>query len=150
MGLDMYLYLEKYESKFEDDEDFYPSEFAKLRKDVAKRNFLSKVTSYQVGYWRQARAIHKWFVSQTDVVLFNGDKIYISIEQLEDLLDRCNKILSNHDMAKELLPLYVPAHGGVEFDEHYFYELQYTKELLEEVIEIAKKGDYEICYGADW
>lgn len=150
MGLDMYLYLEKYESKFEDDEDFYPSEFAKLRKDIVKRNFLSKVTTYQVGYWRQARAIHKWFVSQTDDRFENDGKIYVSIAKLEDLLNRCNKILKNHRMAKELLPLYYKGYGGLEYDEHYFYELQYTKKLLEEVIEIAKKGDYEICYGADW
>lgn len=64
MGLDMYLYLNKYESQFDNKKLTYPRELATLKGKIKERNFLSKETSYQVGYWRKFNALHSYIVKK--------------------------------------------------------------------------------------
>lgn len=171
MGLDMYLYLDKYESKcawdFRKDynevippeviekvvKKFYPSDLLELGKKNFEWNFLTKETRYQVGYWRKANAIHQWFVNKCAKGEDDCKPIYVEKEELEELLDACNKVLENHDLANELLPTTSGFFfGSVQYDEWYFKELEYTKELLESVLNTLKKSKnrYSIIYQASW
>ena len=64
----------------------------------------------------------------------------------------CNRVLENHELAKELLPTQGGFFfGGLEYDEWYFSGLKYTKELLDKVIEFVDTQDnYDIFYQASW
>lgn len=55
----------------------------------------------EVGYWRKANQIHKWFVdnvvSSQD---WNGESVYVSFEQLKELLETCKKVLKASKLIK--------------------------------------------------
>ena len=158
MGLDMYLYLSKYEScgswqpGFEQKAvGFYPADLDKLSSDLLKRDFLSKETYYQVGYWRKANAIHKWFVDVCASGIDECQKIYVPIERAKELRNLCQRVLDNHELAEELLPTEEGFFfGSQKYDEWYFEDLKYTKDLLEVVIKMANDFGYEIIYQASW
>lgn len=166
MGLDMYLYLSKFESLsrwgknadlpeqelLEKAKEFYPSELHNIMQDHLKHNFLSKQTQYQVGYWRKANAIHRWFIENCADGVDDCRDIYVGYDQLEDLRDTVQKVLENHDRAPELLPTQEGCFfGGTEYDDWYFDDLDYTLDLCNKVLKFLKENDgYDIYYSASW
>lgn len=161
MGLDMYLYAKKYESVCKWDKDknkdnFYPTELKEFANDIFNSNFMSKETSYQIGYWRKANAIHKYFVDNCADGTDDCREMYVCEKTLEDLLDRCKKVLDDHSKAEELLPsksgfFFSPT----DYNDRYFQDIEYTKNLLEKVLAFLKEqGEkdnyYNICYQASW
>ena len=46
----------------------------------------------EVCYWRKANQIHKWFVDNVQDGEDNCQDYYVSIEQLQELLDTCKKV----------------------------------------------------------
>ena len=86
----------------------------------------------EVGYWRKANAIHRWFV---DVVQHGEDdcKLYeVSKEQLEELLKKCKLIKENVRMVKGKII------NGYKYDDD-----------LSKMVPIYEEGEYienpEIC-----
>ena len=160
MGLDMYLYLRKEEykskSEFRNQEitDLYPTELKSFEKDILDRNFASRSvkTDYQVGYWRKANAIHKWFVDNCADGEDNCQPIYVPIDKLKELRNLCNRVLQNKEKANELLQTEDGFFfGTTDYDEWYFRDLEYTKQLLDKVIVfIDSNNDYEAIYQASW
>ena len=156
MGLDMYLYVRKYECciRWGNDYDekkvnFYPEELNVF--EIDKRNFMSKETQYQIGYWRKANAIHNWFVQNCADGVDNCQTIYVSIEKAKELRNLVNRVLEKHELASELLPTSDGFFfGSQEYDEWYFKDLEYTKELLDKVIILVDGSDYDIVYEAGW
>lgn len=164
MGLDMYLYLRKHESVGSWDENyenkkngFYPTELAEFEKRISERNYLSKNTICQIGYWRKANAIHQWFVDNCADGQDDCRPVYVSIEDAEKLLKICKEVLATPDKAAELLHTQSGFFfGGTEYDEWYFEDIKYTVELLESVIEFVKSQEtnldcyWDILYEASW
>ena len=159
----MYLYVGKYESisKWNDKEllnkdGFYPTELKELADDILKHNFMSKETKYQIGYWRKANAVHKFFVDNCAEGVDDCREMYVSEETLSDLLDKCNEILADHDKASEILPTENGFFfGSTDYDEWYFQDIEYTKNLIEKVLKFIneqaeKKNYYSVYYGASW
>lgn len=164
MGLDMYLYLRKHESvgSWEEDfnqkkKDFYPTELKEFAKERASRDFLSKSTTYYVGYWRKANAIHNWFVENCGNRMDECQTIYVSLEDAEELLDICKQVLDNPEKAPELLPTQEGFFfGSTDYDDYYFNDLKYTIELLTKVINFIRQHKdelnptWDITYEASW
>lgn len=113
MGLDMYLYAEKYESKYnwvgernltESErkqvvDEFYPEDLRELGYINLKHNFLSKETKYQIGYWRKFNALQGWFIKK-----FTADEtghgIYLYKEDVDDLIDILQQVKDDLDKCK--------------------------------------------------
>ena len=163
MGLDMYLYLSKYESVgrwVEDAENkaknFYPEELKKFAEDIFEHNFMSKSTEYRIGYWRKANAIHKFFVDTCADGEDDCREIYVNTDVLEDLLNRCKTVLEDHSKARELLPTEDGFFfGSTDYDEWYFEDLEYTRDLIDKVLQFIEeqrkaKNCYEVFYKASW
>lgn len=164
MGLDMYMYLRKSEAlgKWQKDYEervggFYPPELEKFQNKIDERNFLDKTTMYQVGYWRKANAIHRWFVNNCAEGKDECQRIYVSKESIQKLLDTCKEVLADHSKANELLPTQSGFFfGGTEYDEWYFRDLEYTVELLTDITDFlntntSKSGTYyDVIYQASW
>lgn len=156
MGLDMYLYLRKSEYCGRWDKDyeekkkgFYPEELEQFRID--EHNFMSKETSYQVGYWRKANAIHNWFVEDCANGVDECQLIYVPLEKAKELRNLCNRVLEHHELAEELLPTCSGFFfGDTEYDDWYFEDLKYTKDLLDKCIELCDGSHYDIWYEASW
>ena len=152
----MYLYVEKYESVHNWDSsyssDFYPQELEKLGTDIFKRNFMSKETKYQVGYWRKVNAIHRWFVDKCADGEDSCQLIYVDKSDAKELLNLVNEVLLDHSKASKLLPSQSGFFfGTTDYDEWYYEGLKYTKTLLENVLKFVEENKkYSIYYQASW
>jgi hypothetical protein len=173
MGLDMYLYANKY---------IYEKNIDQI-KELAETNNLPnpKLSSsihvrQLVGYWRKANAIHGWFVD-----LDNGNdecqEIYVGKEQLEQLRQDCIVALANPDrnyqienpkvlyqLMDYLNSLETPIDqatytnplppvdgfffGGNELSEYYFEQLEYTIDLITNLLELD--DNFSFHYQASW
>lgn len=100
MGLDMYL--EKCDRKAWGYKDF---DFEKVKEEQPElyeeiKPFLTVRGKYcrwesiftEVGYWRKANAIHKWFVDNIQNGIDDCGYYEVTKEQLEELLDICSTI----------------------------------------------------------
>lgn len=111
MGLDMYLYAEKYVSN---SSDTLVEKYPQYRKDKEQYDMVVKAmemsalptpefggvnVSKCVGYWRKANAVHGWIVRNLANNEDNCQRIYMSREDLIALRDSCVKELANRSNA---------------------------------------------------
>lgn len=169
MGLDMYLYLSKYESKhtygINDegkygpvpyDKNFYPKELKPLTESIASRDFLSKNTKYLVGYWRKFNALHNYIVKNLADGEDKCQEIYMSDEAIDKIIDVLEQVSNNHSEAPRLLPPTTGFFfGSQDFDDWYFRDIEYSLELFKKVKEIVhqeeeKKNYFDVIYRASW
>lgn len=107
MGLDMYLErihrnADEYRNVNLDDFDVNSKLYKKFAPYLHQRG--SEVYSWtslfeEVGYWRKANAIHKWFVENVQGGEDDCGQYEVSKEQLEELLDVCKEVLDKAVMA---------------------------------------------------
>lgn len=154
MGLDMYLMKRK---------RFHQPTYADIKFEPGKGNiFVNEpcstrvegadtiTVSYEAIYWRKASMIHKWFVDNIQDGEDDCGEHFAPIEKLEELMETCNKVLENHELASELLPTSDGFFfGGTEYDEYYFDKVKYTAEKLEEVIDDFKSEAQAILDSGD-
>ena len=154
MGLDMNLYLEHttYESKYRNENLKYPKEITEY---IPYDDYgVETVTTYEVAYWRKANAIHNWItkcVGQTEI---NCAKIYLTIEQLEQLVSDCKETL-NAEYPDEFLPTTSGFFfGSIEYDKYYYSTIQETITMVEPVIKFLKAhsddNEWKVYYQAWW
>lgn len=154
MGLDMYLYASKYEDRSkwggeDKKEGFYPKELKEFAEKQWENNYLSKETTYQIGYWRKFNALHNYIVKN----FANGEddcrKILLYKERIKGILQALKTIKNDHSIAGELLPTQSGFFfGSTDYDEWYWQDVDYTIELFELVLKLPK--GYEIYYQASW
>ena len=146
MGLDMYLKATKYTSKYTDKE--LNKKLLKLSK-IDTTNTESAELVIQVGYWRKANHIHKWFVDNIQEGENNCRNYDVSKEQLKDLLKLCKEIKEENSKAEELLPSQEGFFfGSYEYDEWYFDGINETIEIIERVLKIDEDWSFE--YNSCW
>lgn len=112
MGLDMYLNRcdrKAYGFKnldIDEVKESNPALYEDLKPYLHKRG--SEYYSWEsifedVGYWRKANAIHKWFVENVQNGIDDCDYYEVSKEQLEDLLETCVKVRDGSKLVKGLI-----------------------------------------------
>ena len=157
MGLDMYFYLRKWESKGHWDDDQskvldYDDALKELEKDIYERNFKSTETSYQVGYFRKFNALHNYIVNEFAKGVDECQKIYLDITDIKDLIQTLKSITK--DNASQVLPTQSGFFfGSLEYDEWYFKDVEYAIELFEKVLKVLEtdnKGKWDFYYQASW
>jgi hypothetical protein len=152
MGLDMYLYKKNYIRT----DEFYKEE---VRNEVIvktggeidtkiKPNRIKYIVE-EVGYWRKANQIHKWFVDNVQNGIDECQSSYVSRESLEELLELCKQVRDDNSKAEELLPSASGFFfGGTEYDEWYFNDINHTIEIIEECLADEGADDFE--YSSSW
>lgn len=108
MGLDMYLekinrnavgYMDVDVSELDTDSALYN----KLQQYIVKRGgpYFSWPSLFEeVGYWRKANAIHRWFVLNVQNGEDDCDRYEVSKDKLEELLSICEQVVSNAIMVE--------------------------------------------------
>jgi hypothetical protein len=152
MGLDMYLYKKNYIRT----DEFYKEE---VRNEVIvktggeidtkiKPNRIRYIVE-EVGYWRKANQIHRWFVDVVQEGNDNCGSYYVNRDTLEELLELCKQVRDDHSKAEELLPSASGFFfGGTEYDEWYFDSIDNTITIIEECLEDENADDFE--YSSSW
>jgi F0F1-type ATP synthase gamma subunit len=89
----------------------------------------------EVGYWRKANAIHKWFVDNTQDGEDNCQESNVSIEQILVLYNLCKKVIKNPEKHGELLPMQEGFFfGSTEYSDYYLEYVKDTKKILKKCL----------------
>ncbi len=149
MGLDMYLNKRTYVQYWEHNGD--ENYEVKVTKGGEPTKIDPKKVKYiieEAGYWRKQNQIHRWFVENVQEGIDNCGEYYVSKEDLETLLDLCQKVKADHSLADSLLPSASGFFfGGTDYDEWYYNGIDNTIEILKEALE-DERGDY--YYSSSW
>lgn len=159
MGLDMFL--EKHHKAVEgylgeDLEDMKvnnPKGYALVEPYIVKRGQYVEWEdlSEEVGYWRKANAIHKWFVDNVQNGVDDCGIYSVSKNQLEELLAACRLIESGAEMAEKVLPTQSGFFfGSTEYDEWYYEDIKSTIDILEKVLAETDFSNQTITYHSSW
>lgn len=174
MGLDMYLYAEKY----------VDNKNVNKLKELAGTNILPNPERTEsinirqlVGYWRKVNAVHGWFVKHVANDVDDCQELYLSKEQLEQLRSDCIVALANPDREYEIenkkvfyqlcdylnkleTPINLTTYenpipptegfffGNNELSKYYFSQLEYTIDLITSLLELD--DNYSFHYRASW
>ena len=157
MGLDMYLNAKRYMFGFRDEDNeqakaveiMFP-ELAKIKSQWGEDKSVVKAVEVEVGYWRKANAIHRWFVDNVQEGKDDCGNYYVSREQLEELKHLCTTVLENpDDLGSKLLPTASGFFfGGTEYGEHYKDDLAQTVRIIEDCLALPESWDIE--YHSSW
>lgn len=152
MGLDMYLNNKKYiGANYSHNEVTGNIELYRDGKKIdINLNKVSYITE-RVAQWYKANAIHNWFVENVQEGEDDCKEYYVSLEQLECLLDDVNQVLGNKALAESILPTTSGFFfGNTEYDEYYFENLKYTKKILDEIIQNKNLYQDDLYYSSSW
>lgn len=149
MGLDMYLTKRVYVGANYEHRKVTGSIDIKIDGKELPINFnnVSEIIE-NVGYWRKANHIHRWFVENVQDGEDNCGDYYVPFEKLQELLSLVDEVLSDNSKADELLPVQSGFFfGGTEYNQYYFEDLQLTKNILESLNNDVN-GDF--YYHSSW
>lgn len=180
MGLDMYLYRKTY----------LPT-YGQHKLNVEVKGDIDKIKpaiksdkieyiDEEIAYWRKANAIHNFIVQNAADGVDECQVIEVSTDLLQDLVNRCKRILNESKigkreesvysmvtkteevrtfeyledttLAQELLPTQAGFFfGSTEFDDWYIEQLRNTIDQIEPYIsEDADNGYSTFYYEASW
>lgn len=144
MGLDMYLYAEKYVSNYshqtEGKEDFEAALKA-LDFPVSIHSPHILITGC-VMYWRKANAIHSWFVENVQGGVDECQRSYVPKEKLRELIQACKD--------DDLTPVSGFFFGSTDKDDWYYEDLKQTVNELESILADPKSEDLSFYYQSSW
>ena len=83
---------------------------------------------------------------------------FVSIDQLQDLLDLVNRVLvykNDPEKLKSITESLLPTQQGFSFgsfnyDEEYLYDLKITQEFLQQFLNQSDLEEYYYIYQASW
>jgi len=154
MGLDMYLSKKTYVKNWKHTAEDKKHTVA-IEGDRSKEIKPERVTYIQeeVGYWRKANQIHKWFVENIQEGEDDCRSYYVRASHLENLLENCKIVLDDNSKAHELLPSDSGFFfGSTDYDEWYFEQLEDTVKIIGGIISEMKENEavYEFYYQSSW
>jgi hypothetical protein len=105
----------------------------------------------EVGYWRKANAIHRWFVDNVQNGVDDCGEYKVTAEQLIQLRDECNQVLNDSSLAESLLPTQPGFFfGGTEYNDGYVYDLENTVEIINDILENKQYCLDDLYYSSSW
>ena len=163
MGLDMYLYADKYVSRknydrkvgeydYATNEAFQTIIDALNANDIVDNEWSGLTVSVPVGYWRKANQIHAWIVDNCADGVDECQRIYVPRDKAQELVELCKQVIADPSLANDLLaPRAGFFFGSYEIDEWYLNDLQRTVEIFEKVLNSADKEQIDgVTYQASW
>jgi hypothetical protein len=157
MGLDMYLYAEKYVSGWNGQDQPNRDQLVNMFSISDSIVEQSGVTiRFNVAYWRKANAIHHWFVDNVQDGQDECQSHYVSREHLLQLKAECELVifhLENTDSsAPDDLPLAPQSgffFGSTQRDQWYLQDLRYTRDRISHLFEVLS-SDWDFKYRSSW
>lgn len=109
----------------------------------------------EIGYWRKANHIHKWFVDHVQDGEDDCEKYEVTKSNLLDLKDVCEEVLSlkgkDEGRIKEILPTTSGFFfGGTAYDEYYFSDVEETIKIINNVLETTDFEKELVAYQSSW
>ena len=115
-----------------------------------RTNYDKSVETMQIGYWRKDNQIFNWFIENVDEKALQCERIKVTLEQLQELRETCQKVLDDKTMASELLPpLKGSFFGFYVYDEWYYQALKNTIIIIN-YLELNDWREDEYIFEASW
>lgn len=170
MGLDMYLNKRKYVGYANDTEvdvttknHRYNNEI-QAYDDIEIKNHYKNVNYIiqEVGYWRKANQIHKWFVDNCCEGKDDCSEHFLKLEKLLELKELCKKVLDvlnsenleyndKAETCEELLPTCKGFFFGLtSYDDWYKQDIEQTIQIIEDVEKDFDESYDRLYYEASW
>ncbi|MBW2981951.1 hypothetical protein KY343_03670 [Candidatus Woesearchaeota archaeon] len=153
MGLDMFLIAKRYFwSNANDDEKLKELIIKGIFPEMKKFNL--NYLSFEVGYWRKANQIHKWFVDNVQDGNDDCGSYDVSKEKLRQLRNMCEEALKaikrkDIEKAEELLPTQDGFFfGSKEYDQYYIEDLKQTIKIIDACLKLP--DDWDLEYSSSW
>ena len=153
MGLDMYLTRKTYVKQWSHQK---PEEQFEITITKGGKPYdgidISNVTNIEeeVGYWRKANQIHRWFVENIQNGVDNCGEYSVSKGELEELRNICTEVFNDHSKAEELLPSAAGFFfGNTDYDEWYYNDVEHTIEIIDKIFS-ESDGNQDIYYSSSW
>jgi hypothetical protein len=150
MGLDMYLNKKTYVKQWDHQSPEEKYEVVVTKGGEPVEGIKASRVKYieeEVGYWRKANQIHRWFVENIQQGEDDCGNYYVDQSDLKTLLELCKKVEADHSLAESLLPSASGFFfGGTDYDEWYYNDIENTIKILEEAL--AEDGDF--YYTSSW
>lgn len=168
MGLDMYLYAYPkignmsfeetvlLDNRLRDwcgDKGLSEEERALIAPYIKKEGIylMYETIATEVGYWRKANQVHKWFVENVQGGVDDCNAYEVTKENLIELFKTCQTVLVNREMAPDLLPTTTGfLFGSTGYDRDYFMDLIETIRIIRAALDLTKKKDVYFCYRSSW
>jgi hypothetical protein len=154
MGLDMYLSKKTYVKNWDYMKPEELHEITVKKGGVPVSSIKPERISYiieQVAYWRKANHIHRWFVENVQGGVDDCRDAYLEADTLQELLEVVSKVLDDHELASELLPVQAGFFfGGTDYDAFYFDDLAETKKMLEGILAEEGAEGSAYYYHSSW
>ena len=135
-------------------------EMPKLRGQTGRINNIRLIESIQgsewiveteAGYWRKANQIHNWFVRECQDNIDGCQNTVLNLASLEKLYNLVTDIGKDKTLAMQLLPSQSGFFfGSTEYDNWYFDDLKYTKQLLKKLLRKDSSANWQFSYQASW
>lgn len=108
-----------------------------------------------IGYWRKANHIHKWFVDCVQDGEDDCEKYEVTESNLLDLKAVCEEVLSLKGKDEGKIEEILPTQGGFFFgsttyDEYYFSDVEATIEIINKVLETTDFEKELVVYQSSW
>lgn len=147
MGLDMYLYAEKFVSNMDYRNEQHKFNAIVSALEAQEFTMGHVIAEVEVAYWRKANAIHAWFVNDKED---DCSPIYVDRKRLESLQDICQQVIDNPALAEELLPTQGGFFfGSTEYDDWYMDNVKETHDKLSKLLAAIPEG-WTFKYQASW
>jgi len=148
MGLDMYLTRKVYVHNY--DNDPKKGYYVTVTKDGKPCGIESAKITYveeEIGYWRKANAIHKWFVDNVQGGKDDCGTYYLNADKLKQLADKCQEVLDKPGRANEILPVASGFFfGSMSYDEWYYDDLTQTIKICQEALGLLEQDKNSMVY----
>lgn len=155
MGLDMFL-MGRYNVRFGSESEKLGAEIESLLPDLADipshwgpdTHKVREIT-VDLGYWRKANAIHRWFVENCQDGVDDCGTYPVSRANLQTLLELCQRVLGFRHLAEEQLPtLEGFFFGGTAYDDAYYQDVEDTIKIIKDCLRLSPNWDFE--YHSSW
>lgn len=142
MGLDMYLEVSVYLLRQDSTHEGLSDYFAGIYKP--------QTITAEIGYWRKANAIHKWFVDNVQDGKDDCNRYAVSDRHLESLLETVRNALKTRSYDLILPTVEGFFFGSTEYDGNYIQSLKDTEEIIVKYMKSPLYGKHTVYYQASW
>jgi hypothetical protein len=144
MGLDMYLVGKRYLM------DSERSDTLNKAAGTTSKFPVEKVV-VEVGTWRKANAIHRWFVNTVQEGIDNCKEHSVSRSQLQELLALCKRVHEFKHLADAQLPTTSGFFfGSTDVDDWYYSYVQQTIDIIEAALNAPELEKFDFYYQSSW
>ena len=107
-------------------------------------------TSKSDKYFRKVNFLIPFVESKLDHELGDCEVVKLTKEDLEELVGRCEEVLSDHSKAEELLPTCCGFFfGSTEYDDWYFQDVQEVHDAVSDLLS-TMTGRMKASFSAWW